>query len=818
MFHKVGKLPEIPSSARRHFRETVRVGRSEYSTEGQCAEFARELFSRKEAHLFCTLGKIESCDSVDTQAIQVGINLPVQNPIVLKKEMADVKCTFSDELDKWQYEKILKQMETLEEQIKKNKPSSSSTTPPSPHPNGRLHHADPLLKIPLRQAALAGLKVTQSAPSEFREESFGEEVMKRTEEGKKPRFLQIRHLGSLQVYCQDSPVHLQLSGRSITPLEEEDALKLLEGKMDPQRKQIRRTRQWIFTAANNPPASNKQKAASSSSSSTDIPPPSFTIRLSTLEFSDVEGGTQTTFHCQLISNAPFNFPHVLLEYGPSLYARRLAERNHQHTQKQEQGGSAGRQFLQDARKIVNDVFLDFIKAMLTNAVNLATDAGQARPIDENGNEEPEPPLQDEFFPGIFDANERIRIMYNLKQKQSVAKHTKIEGLRKLNNQVKLMLIQRFVPLGDTKKKTVLDLGCGKGQDLGKWRGRAVESLVGIDLAKQEIDEAVRRVEGMRKKDEIDFETDLRAGDLMTQETWDGLQDRQFDVVSMQLAMHYLMGSERQAAEFLSRVAQRLKPGGLFIGSTTNCVAIAHRLTRLKPAVARQGFSPAPGSMEFGNPVYKVSFSAETLRKHVFEPFDGQQEALKEAGFKQQGNGIWYNQKEKESLMAYRKIFSETWGIPYRFWLIEAIDGDEFNVPFTAFQQLAEDFGLDVIFALPFDFVLRNAEVWDDESGGRLGFRRWLEQHRASIEFTADQQDVFALYMAFAFRKRGEAGMPVHGAVGGAAGQQPAVPPHMPSQGQAAPPPQAQAQAQGGLVSGRPVKFVRRRKQNEEKPS
>jgi len=346
----------------------------------------------------------------------------------------------------------------------------------------------------------------------------------------------------------------------------------------------------------------------------------------------------------------------------------------------------------------------------------------------------------------------------------------------------------------------------------------VESLVGIDLAKQEIDEAVRRVEGMRKKDEIDFETDLRAGDLMTQETWDGLQDRQFDVVSMQLAMHYLMGSERQAAEFLSRVAQRLKPGGLFIGSTTNCVAIAHRLTRLKPAVARQGFSPAPGSMEFGNPVYKVSFSAETLRKHVFEPFDGQQEALKEAGFKQQGNGIWYNQKEKESLMAYRKIFSETWGIPYRFWLIEAIDGDEFNVPFTAFQQLAEDFGLDVIFALPFDFVLRNAEVWDDESGGRLGFRRWLEQHRASIEFTADQQDVFALYMAFAFRKRGEAGMPVHGAVGGAAGQQPAVPPHMPSQGQAAPPPQAQAQAQGGLVSGRPVKFVRRRKQNEEKPS
>lgn len=57
-------------------------------------------------------------------------------------------------------------------------------------------------------------------------------------------------------------------------------------------------------------------------------------------------------------------------------------------------------------------------------------------------------------------------------------------LRNFNNWIKSVLIQEYVCKLPAKQKTVLDLACGKGGDLPKWKRSGVTKLVclGIGLS------------------------------------------------------------------------------------------------------------------------------------------------------------------------------------------------------------------------------------------------------------------------------------------------------------------------------------------------
>lgn len=65
------------------------------------------------------------------------------------------------------------------------------------------------------------------------------------------------------------------------------------------------------------------------------------------------------------------------------------------------------------------------------------------------------------------------------------KESQIKGLRSFNNWVKSVIIRKFSPAdaGNGPPLRALDLGYGKGWDLGKWQKapQPVEVYVGIDL-------------------------------------------------------------------------------------------------------------------------------------------------------------------------------------------------------------------------------------------------------------------------------------------------------------------------------------------------
>ena len=73
----------------------------------------------------------------------------------------------------------------------------------------------------------------------------------------------------------------------------------------------------------------------------------------------------------------------------------------------------------------------------------------------------------------------------------------IKGLRSYNNWVKSVLIKKHAP--SERGFKILDVGCGKGGDLQKWRHQNPSLYVGLDPADVSIQQASGRYREMKHK-------------------------------------------------------------------------------------------------------------------------------------------------------------------------------------------------------------------------------------------------------------------------------------------------------------------------------
>lgn len=266
--------------------------------------------------------------------------------------------------------------------------------------------------------------------------------------------------------------------------------------------------------------------------------------------------------------------------------------------------------------------------------------------------------------------------------------SKIKGLRSFNNWVKSTLIQKFSPdeeflarhhdskdwaddsMGpppaDNKPLIVLDLGCGKGGDLGKWQlaPQTVHTYVGLDPADISIDQARDRYDQMRtgrgrgrrppqKLFEAFFSTkdcfgewlgDLRIiqqigidsnagpGGSIASSRWGG---GGFDVVTSMFAIHYAFETEEKARQMLSNVSGCLRKGGRFIGVCPSSDMITSQVSafhdkRKEREAAKAGNTEAPDApedgeveeaerTEWGNDIYRVQFPGATPEDGIFRP-------------------------------------------------------------------------------------------------------------------------------------------------------------------------------------------------------
>ncbi|KAI1504703.1 mRNA capping enzyme [Biscogniauxia marginata] len=351
--------------------------------------------------------------------------------------------------------------------------------------------------------------------------------------------------------------------------------------------------------------------------------------------------------------------------------------------------------------------------------------------------------------------------------------SRIKGLRVFNNWVKSTLIQKFSPDEDHtpgarqqgrdmagaygNELIVLDIGCGKGGDLGKWQQapQRVQLYVGLDPADISIDQAKERYRSMSHRpgggrggrggfrggrQQHLFDARFYVKDCYGESIGDIDVVRQvgfdpspmgrsgFDIVSMMFCMHYAFESEEKARMMLQNVSSALKKGGRFIGCIPNSDVIGDRVTKFNERIAakKSGSAEESGPVsddkeegeaeetaEWGNELYRVRFPGKTPEDGVFRP---------------------------------------PFGWKYSFFLDEAVEEvPEYVVPWEAFRAIAEDYNLEMQYHQSF------RDIWeaekDDHTLGPLSERMGVrERGRGPLLVSPEEMEVANFYMAFCFYK------------------------------------------------------------------
>lgn len=358
--------------------------------------------------------------------------------------------------------------------------------------------------------------------------------------------------------------------------------------------------------------------------------------------------------------------------------------------------------------------------------------------------------------------------------------SKIKGLRSFNNWVKSCIIQKFAPDEDhtpgalergersNSELLVLDIGCGKGGDLGKWQQapQRVQLYVGLDPAEVSVDQARERYRQMasrgggrggrggrggydRRPQPRIFDGRFQVKDCFGGTIGDvdivhevGFTNsnisgpRGFDVVSMMFCMHYAFETEEKARQMLRNVAGALKKGGRFIGTIPNSdvlggkvEAFNKRLAEKKaekekqkkekedaPAEAEDGEveeEEVEETAEWGNDIYHVRFPGKT-------PDDG--------------------------------IFRPPFGWKYSFFLHEAVEEvPEYVVPWEAFRALADDYNLELQYHKTFKDVWETEK--DDRELGPLSERMGVrDRNTGDLLVSPEEMEAANFYIAFCFYK------------------------------------------------------------------
>ncbi|KAK2074647.1 hypothetical protein P8C59_008840 [Phyllachora maydis] len=367
--------------------------------------------------------------------------------------------------------------------------------------------------------------------------------------------------------------------------------------------------------------------------------------------------------------------------------------------------------------------------------------------------------------------------------------SKIKGLRAFNNWVKSCIIQKFSPdedhapgareqgLTTGNQLLVLDLGCGKGGDLGKWQQapQRVQLYVGMDPAEISIEQARERYRQMtdrggggggrggrgghsRRPGPRIFDAIFHVKDCFgeTIEDIDVVRQvgfssqsvgssRGFDVVSMMFCMHYAFESEHKARQMLQNVSSALKKGGRLIGCIPNSDILGKQVEKFNKAAEERR------KKKVGSKAEAMSDSpADSEAVEDGEVEDGDAEEGEAEDTAHWGNDIYRVRFPGET--PADGIFRPPFGWKYNFFLDEAVEEiPEYVVPWEAFRALAEDYNLELQYHKNF------MDVWetekDDRDLGILSERMNVRDRRdGRLNMSDSEKEAAALYVAFCFYK------------------------------------------------------------------
>jgi len=272
--------------------------------------------------------------------------------------------------------------------------------------------------------------------------------------------------------------------------------------------------------------------------------------------------------------------------------------------------------------------------------------------------------------------------------------SEIVNLRRFNNYIKGEIMETATKRIRQEKGygcsiNVLDLCCGKGGDLFKWNRERVNHVICADIAEKSIAECKDRYANMNSTRKW-FTTEFIVADCTAVSIKHQFKDpnQALDLVSSQFAFHYSFESQSRIEKMLENVTDNLKPGGYFIGTTTDADEIMRRLRK----------DEDPHNRAFGNSIFSVDFPLDT-------PLDP----------------------------------PPRFGAKYNFKLKGAVDCPEFLVDFRTFEELAAEQGLKLVRKCRFQDVIAEEKT----KGNDL---------LSIYKLTEEELEVVSMYLFFVFQK------------------------------------------------------------------
>jgi mRNA (guanine-N7-)-methyltransferase len=145
--------------------------------------------------------------------------------------------------------------------------------------------------------------------------------------------------------------------------------------------------------------------------------------------------------------------------------------------------------------------------------------------------------------------DEIKIHYN-KTATNIRHNDDIGNASKVHNWIKSLLINRFC----SYDSTIIDIGCGRGGDVKKYKKSNVKLIVGIDLS----DKSLVQMENRYKKESILFQ--LKCADACAVEF-----PSDVDAVVANFSFHYFF--DGRESELINKIYKSLKKRGLFLGNS-----------------------------------------------------------------------------------------------------------------------------------------------------------------------------------------------------------------------------------------------------------
>lgn len=280
----------------------------------------------------------------------------------------------------------------------------------------------------------------------------------------------------------------------------------------------------------------------------------------------------------------------------------------------------------------------------------------------------------------------------------------LEPVHRFNNFVKACLISRYLrPCGQ-----VLDMPCGRGGDLKKFRENRAGSYLGLDVVPERVAEARTRHKTTRCMFGATFEIRDFTQDLR-------LQSR-YDLVSCQFALHYAWDTEERARTVLQNAADCMAEGAYFILTFPDHHSIVDRLCSAVASPDDHNYVRWNGSAH----VYRIGGPHHSL---VFEsplPFLPFAQELHSSPF---GRAYVYSQQGSVP------------GIP------------EFMIEPAKLRAMCEEQGLRAVFSENFTAFQNRRPFGDDWDSQALRSRM-----QADVTLDAEQRKIVGLYRALVLAK------------------------------------------------------------------